>query len=157
MKFRVERDALADGVAWTAKGLPSRPSVPVLAGVLLRVTDQSLHLSGFDYQVSTEATVPVHADAEGAALVSGRLLAEISKALPAKPVEIAAIDAHRGLPCGSARFALPTMPGEDYPSLPSLPDRAGTVDAAAFGTAGSPGAFAAGKDGTLPMMTGVRI
>jgi len=157
MKFRVERDALADGVAWTAKGLPSRPSVPVLAGVLLRVTDQSLHLSGFDYQVSTEATVPVHADAEGAALVSGRLLAEISKALPAKPVEIAAIDAHLELTCGSARFTLPTMPVEDYPSLPSLPDRAGTVDAAAFATAVSQVAFAAGKDETLPMMTGVRI
>ena len=37
MKFRVERDALADAVAWTAKALPSRPSVPVLAGVMLRV------------------------------------------------------------------------------------------------------------------------
>jgi len=35
MKFRVERDALADAVAWTAKSLPSRPSVPVLAGVML--------------------------------------------------------------------------------------------------------------------------
>ena len=34
MKFRVERDALADAVAWTAKSLPNRPSVPVLAGVL---------------------------------------------------------------------------------------------------------------------------
>src|SRR5690606_31735282 len=81
MKFQVERDALADGVTWTAKGLPSRPSVPVLAGVMLRVADGMLHLSGFDYQVSSEATVPVHADADGAALVSGRLLAEITKAL----------------------------------------------------------------------------
>ena len=49
MKFRVERDALADAVAWTAKSLPSRPSVPVLAGVLLRVADQRLQVSCFDY------------------------------------------------------------------------------------------------------------
>lgn len=157
MKFRVERDALADGVAWTAKGLPARPSVPVLAGVLLRVTDGVLHLSGFDYQVSSEASVPVHADADGAALVSGKLLAEITKALPGKPVEIAAVDAHLELICGSARFTLPTMPVEDYPSLPALPDRAGTVDAATFATAVSQVALAAGKDETLPMMTGVRI
>src|SRR5690606_27695620 len=34
---------------------------------------------------------------------------------------------------------------------------AGTVDAAAFATAVSQVAFAAGKDETLPMMTGVRI
>jgi DNA polymerase-3 subunit beta len=157
MKFRVERDALADGVAWTAKGLPARPSVPVLAGVMLRVADGVLHLSGFDYQVSSEASVPVHADADGAALVSGRLLAEITKALPAKPVEIAAVDAHLELTCGSGRFTLPTMPVEDYPNLPALPARAGTVDAAAFGAAVGQVALAAGRDETLPMMTGVRV
>ena len=157
MKFRVERDALADAVAWTAKGLPARPSVPVLAGVMLRVTDGVLHLSGFDYEVSTQAEVEVHADADGAALVSGRLLAEITKALPGKPVEIAAVDAHLELVCGSARFTLPTMPVEDYPSLPALPDRAGTVDAAAFAAAVAQVAFAAGKDESLPMMTGVRL
>jgi DNA polymerase-3 subunit beta len=157
MKFRVERDALADGVAWTAKGLPARPSVPVLAGVLLRVTDGVLHLSGFDYQISSEAEVPVHADADGAALVSGRLLAEITKALPDKPVEIAAVDAHLELTCGNGRFTLPTMPVEDYPNLPALPERAGTVDAGAFAAAVSQVALAAGRDETLPMMTGVRI
>ena len=39
MKFRVERDALADAVAWTARSLPARPAVPVLGGVLLEVTE----------------------------------------------------------------------------------------------------------------------
>jgi DNA polymerase-3 subunit beta len=131
--------------------------VPVLAGVMLRVTNGVLHLSGFDYQVSSEAEVPVHADADGAGLVSGRLLAEITKALPNKPVEIAAVDAHLELTCGSARFTLPTMPVEDYPTLPVLPERAGTVDAATFATAVSQVALAAGKDETLPMMTGVRV
>ena len=56
MKFRVERDALADAVAWTAKSLPSRPSVPVLAGVMLRVADGSCTVSGFDYEVSSQVT-----------------------------------------------------------------------------------------------------
>lgn len=157
MKFRVERDALADAVAWTAKSLPPRPSVPVLAGVMLKVEQGRLHLSGFDYEVSSEVEVQVHADADGTALVSGRLLAEITKALPAKPVEIAAVDAHLELVCGSARFTLPTMPVEDYPTLPALPTRAGTVDAAAFAAAVTRVAVAAGKDETLPMMTGVRV
>ena len=119
----VERDALADAVAWTAKSLPTRPSVPVLAGVLLRVTDGNLTVSGFDYEVSSQVTVEVQADSDGAALVSGRLLAEITKALPAKPVEIAAVGAHLELVCGSARFTLPTMPVEDYPTLPEMPER----------------------------------
>ncbi|HYN97146.1 MAG TPA: DNA polymerase III subunit beta [Pilimelia sp.] len=157
MKFRVERDALADAVAWTAKSLPSRPSVPVLAGVLLRATDGMLQVSGFDYEVSSQVTVEVQGDADGAGLVSGRLLAEITKALPAKPVDIAAVGAHLELVCGSARFTLPTMPVEDYPTLPDMPASAGTVDAAAFAAAVGQVAVAAGRDETLPMMTGVRI
>ena len=96
-------------------------------------------------------------DADGAALVSGRLLAEITKALPAKPVDIAAVGAHLELVCGSARFTLPTMPVEDYPSLPEMPESAGTVDAAAFAAAVAQVAVAAGRDETLPMMTGVRM
>jgi DNA polymerase-3 subunit beta len=157
MKFRVERDALADAVAWTAKSLPPRPSVPVLAGLMLRVQDNLLQLSGFDYEVSSQIGVAVHADADGTALVSGRLLAEITRALPAKPVEIAAIDSHLELVCGSARFTLPTMPVEDYPALPALPARAGTVDVATFAAAVAQVAVAAGRDETLPMMTGVRV
>jgi DNA polymerase-3 subunit beta len=121
------------------------------------VTDGRLHVSGFDYEVSSQVSVEVQADADGAALVSGRLLAEITKALPAKPVDIAAVGAHLELVCGSARFTLPTMPVEDYPTLPEMPASAGTVDAAAFATAVAQVAVAAGRDETLPMMTGVRL
>jgi DNA polymerase III subunit beta len=157
MKFRVERDALADAVAWTAKSLPSRPSVPVLAGVLLRVADQRLQVSGFDYEVSSQVTVEVQADADGAALVSGRLLAEITKSLRALPIDVAAVGSHVELTCGSARFTLPTMPVEDYPTLPDMPATAGTVDAAVFAAAVGQVAIAAGRDDTLPVLTGVRL
>lgn len=157
MKFRVEREALADAVAWTAKSLPNRPSVPVLAGVLMRVSDGQLTVSGFDYEVSSQVTVGVQADSDGAALVSGRLLAEITKALPPKPVEVAAVGSHLELVCGSARFTLPTMPVEDYPTLPAMPESAGLVDAGLFAHAVAQVAVAAGRDDTIPMLTGVRI
>jgi DNA polymerase-3 subunit beta len=157
MKFRVERDALADAVAWTAKSLPSRPSVPVLAGVLMRVAEGDLTVSGFDYEVSSQVTVPVQADSDGSSLVSGRLLAEITKALPAKPVEVAAVGTHLELTCGSARFTLPTMPVEDYPTLPSMPEEAGVVDAGVFAQAVAQVAIAAGRDDTIPMLTGLRL
>src|SRR5690242_15871580 len=157
MKFRVERDALADAVAWTAKSLPSRPSVPVLAGVMLRVAQGRLTVSGFDYEVSSQVSTDVQADADGAALVSGRLLAEITRALPAKPVDVAAVGSHVEITCGSARFTLPTMPVEDYPTLPEMPATAGTVDAATFAAAVAQVAIAAGRDDTLPLLTGVRI
>jgi DNA polymerase III subunit beta len=72
-------------------------------------------------------------------------------------VDIAAVGTHLELVCGSARFTLPTMPVEDYPTLPEMPAAAGTIDAATFQSAVQQVAIAAGRDETLPMMTGVRI
>jgi DNA polymerase-3 subunit beta len=157
MKFRVERDALADAVAWTARALPPRPAVPVLAGLLLETDGTALSVSGFDYEVSTQVSLDVHASTAGRALVSGRLLADISKALPPHPVDVAVEGARVTISCGSARFTLPTMPVEDYPTLPTMPTTAGTVDSDEFAHAVAQVAIAAGRDDTLPMLTGVRL
>lgn len=157
MKFRVDRDALADAVAWAARSLASRPTMPVLAGLLLTVSDDVLSISGFDLEASTEIEVPVTAGETGQALVSGRLLADITKALPPHPVDVAIDGARLTISCGSSRFSLPTMPVEDYPKLPVMPSTAGTVDAAGFATAVAQVAVAAGRDDTLPMLTGVRL
>ena len=156
MKIQVERDILADAVAWTARALPARPTVPVLAGMRLHAgTD--LTLSSFDYDVSAQATIPVMTEEEGSALVSGRLLAEISRSLPARPVQIASEGGKAVLSCGSATFTLLTMPEEEYPALPEMPQAAGSVGSDAFASAVSQSATAAGRDDTLPALTGVRI
>lgn len=157
MKFRVERDVLADTVAWTARSLPSRPPVPVLAGILLEVDGETLTVSGFDYEVSTRAQLPVHAQSAGRALVSGRLLADITKSLPPHPVEVAVDGARMTITGGSARFTLPMLPVEDYPTLPVMPTTSGVVQSGDFDTAVSQVALAAGRDDTLPMLTGVRL
>lgn len=163
MKIRVERDGLADAVAWVARSLPSRPSIPVLGGVLIDAggdgvdSGEALTVAGFDYEVSAKVEVPATIAAEGKALVSGRLLADITKALPAQPVEIAVDGSRVSITCGSAKFSLPTMPVEDYPQLPAMPQRAGEVPGEVFGQAVAQVAIAAGRDDTLPMLTGVRL
>ena len=169
MKFRVARDDLADAVAWVAKSLPTRPPVPVLGGILLEVQGSTLTVAGFDYEVSTRATLSVDTletfpDADDQAdapvervLVSGRLLAEITRSLPAKPVDLAVNGPRVSIVAGSARFTLPTMPVEDYPPLPQMPGASGTVDSAVFAEAVAQTAVAAGRDDTLPMLTGIRV
>ena len=157
MKFRVERDALADAVAWAARSLATRPTIPVLAGLLLDVNDSTLSISGFDLEASTQVDLEVAAATTGSALVSGRLLADITRSLPPHPVDVAVDGSRLTIACGSARFTLPTMPVEDYPKLPQMPTTAGTVNSAAFATAVAQVAVAAGRDDTLPMLTGVRL
>lgn len=157
MKATIEKAALLDAVGWAARSLPSRPSVPVLAGLKLTAAGDALTVEGFDYEVSSQTSVTATVAEPGVTLVSGRLLAEIAKALPNKPVQLSTVGASVELTCGSARFTLPTMPVEDYPTLPDLPATVGTVDAAAFVGAVAQVAIAAGRDESLPMMTGVRV
>ncbi|MEW2479462.1 DNA polymerase III subunit beta [Mycolicibacterium peregrinum] len=157
LKFRVVREDFADAVAWVARNLPTRPTIPVLAGVLLTGTDDGLTISGFDYEVSAEVRVSAEIASPGSVLVSGRLLSDITKALPAKPVELSVEGTRVALTCGSARFSLPTLAVEDYPALPTLPDETGVVSSDLFAEAIGQVAVAAGRDDTLPMLTGIRV
>jgi DNA polymerase III subunit beta len=159
VKFRVERDVLADAVAWAARSLPVRPSVPVLAGLLIETSPDGdgLVLSTFDYETSARATIPADISDEGRALVSGRLLADICRSLPNRPVEMTIDGAKVSLTCGSARFSLQTMPVDEYPTLPDMPAAAGTVASDRFAAAVGQAVVAAGRDDMLPVLTGVRI
>ncbi len=157
MEFELERDAFADAVAWTARGLPSRPVVPVTAGVVLEVTDGALIVSAFDFEVLNRIEVPVTDKSAGRVLVSGRLLSEIARALPPKDVRVAVEGNRLAVRCGSARFNLPLMQIEDYPVVPELPATSGTVRGDVFATAVSQVTTAASRDETLPMLTGVRM
>ncbi|MGB3301677.1 DNA polymerase III subunit beta [Gordonia sp. (in: high G+C Gram-positive bacteria)] len=157
MKFRVVRDEFADSVAWVARSLPSRPPVPVLGCVVLTADDAGLQVAGFDYEVSTLQVISAEVAESGKALVSGRLLAEITKSLPNKPVDVTIDGARVAISCGSAKFSLPTMPVEDYPELPAIPENTGSVPANLFSEAVAQVALAAGRDDTLPMLTGVRV
>jgi DNA polymerase III subunit beta len=159
VKFSVERDVLTDAVAWAARSLPLRPSAPVLAGLLIETNDtgDGLVLSTFDYETSARATVPAAVQDEGKALVSGRLLADICRSLPSKPVHMALDGANVVLTCGQAKFTLQTMPVDEYPSLPAMPDSSGTVSSELFAQAVGQAVTAAGRDDMLPVLTGVRI
>jgi DNA polymerase III subunit beta len=158
VKFRVDRDVLAEAVAWTARSIPNRPgTLPQLSGIKVSTGQHGLSLSGFDYETSAQVTIPADVADDGEVLVSGRLLADIARALPDKPVDVALDGAKLGVTCGSSRFSLQTMPVEDYPALPEMPEVAGTVDGDLFATAVGQAVTAAGRDDMLPVLTGVKV
>jgi DNA polymerase III subunit beta len=156
MKFVIERDVLAEAVAWVARSLPSRPVLPVLSGLLLQAAPDGLTLSCFDYEVSARIRVDADVAEPGTALVPGRLLAEITRNLPGLPVEVDDAD-DVTLTCGPASFSLVTLPIAEYPRLPELARLAGTVDGGALAAAIGQVTPAASRDDTLPVITGVNV
>lgn len=158
MKFRVDRDVLSEAVAWVARGLSARPPVPVLAGVVLEADEEgTLTLSAFDYEISATVTVEADVTTGGRVLVLGRLLADISRNLPSKPVDVVAEGSKVQLSCGSSRFSLLQMPVSEYPAIPAAADSSGSVPGDVFTQAVQQVAIAADRGDTLPILTGVRV
>lgn len=158
MRFRVDRDVLAEAVTWVARGLPTRPPTPVLAGLLLEAeSDGSLTLSSFDYEVSARITVEADVSEAGRALVLGRMLSDISKTLPSRPVDVVTDGNKVSVTCGSSRFSLLKMPVEEYPTLPTSPEPSGNIAGDVFTQAVAQVSIAADRSDTLPILTGVRM
>jgi len=157
MKIRVGREVLAEAVGWVARGLPSRPSVPILAGMLVEAADGQVTVSGFDYESSAQVSVPAEVADEGRVLVSGRLLSDICKSMPRDSVDLSGEAARVQVSSGAARFVLHTLPLDEYPPLPEVPAASGIVDAEVFARAVAQVVSAAGRDDTLPVFTGIRL
>ncbi len=157
VSFRVAKDDFSDAVAWVAKNLPSKITQPVLRAIIIEATEDGLELNGFDYEVSTRVKLPAEVENTGRIAVAGKLLADIVATLPNKPVDLRVEDSKLLINCGSSRFELPLIPLEDYPQLPTLPAVTGRIHPQLFVEAVSQVASAAGRDDTLPMLTGVHI
>ncbi|WP_145499010.1 DNA polymerase III subunit beta [Streptomyces sp. CFMR 7] len=158
MEFRIERSALAEAVAWAARVLPVRSPVPVLGGLLLDAEGGRLRVSGLDYEASARIDVEAAEILRpGKVLVMGRRLLDICKVLPEGAVECAVEGSRFTVSGDGARFGLSVLPLDDYPALPPLPRVRGAVEAAEFAAAVADVAVAAGRDDTLPALTGIRL
>lgn len=157
MKFTVNRDVFSEAVSFAVRLLPQRPTQPLLSGALIEATSEGITLSSFDYEVSSRTRIDADIEAEGRALVSGRLLNEIANRLPQAPVSIFTEDGRVQVKCGSASFSLPSMPVEEYPNIPVVDDVSGLVPGEEFADAVAQVSVAASRDDVTPVITGVQF
>jgi DNA polymerase-3 subunit beta len=156
MKFVVERDSLVDAVNWVSKSISNRPITTALLGIVIDASEE-ITLSGSDLETSAKAKFKAEVSQKGKVLVPGRLLAEISRSLPVKPISFVLEGTRVLVSAGSAKFTLPTLPLSEYPTLPELPAASGSLNSDLFATAVNQVAIAAGKDDSLPTLTGVFV
>ena len=156
MKFVVERDSLVDAVNWVSKSISNRPITAALLGIVIDATGEIV-LSGSDLETAAKAKFKAEISQKGKVLVPGKLLADISRSLPAKPITFTLEGSRVLVSAGSAKFTLPTLPLVEYPTLPELPSASGSLNSDLFATAVNQVAIAAGKDDSLPTLTGVFV
>ena len=116
MKFRCERDVLADALATAGRAATSRTgTLPVLSGVRLEVTGDELSVTGTDLELSIRLTVAVRGERDGAVVVPARLIADIVRALPAGAVDVGLGDDELSISAGRSQFSIRPLGLEDYP------------------------------------------
>ncbi|MGW4805841.1 DNA polymerase III subunit beta [Kitasatospora sp. NPDC004272] len=158
MKARISVQHLTAAVTHTVRAVAAKPTVPVMAGLLLETAADGLHLSASDYELY--ATDRVHAEIadDGRILVPGRLLADICGRLPrGADVDLEADGSRLTLTCRYSRFDLPLLPVDEYPSLPGLPPAVATVGGEEWAEAVAQVALAASTEEALPVLTCVRV
>jgi DNA polymerase-3 subunit beta len=156
----VSRTDLGKALEFAALGLCKRPVAPVMAGMLVTVSAAGLELAATDFETTARATVAGQAGGPGAVLVAGAELAAAVKSLPrGKNVtaELAVYDDGLIVLCDGMEATLASLPLDEYPQLPALPEVSGVADAEAFTRSAQRVAVAASHDDTLPVLTCVKV
>jgi DNA polymerase III subunit beta len=160
MKVVCGRDELAEKLQVAGRGVSTRTSVQILAGVLLRAADGQLSLAATDMEISLRVSLEAQVEDEGSVVVPGRLLVDIVRLLPAGEVTVS----HRAeegvveVVCGSATYRLHTYAAEDFPRLPEIADATSfAVEKEAFVDTIARVSRSASRDESRPVLTGVLV
>src|SRR5213592_3410284 len=120
LKTTCSRDDLLRGLGIVSRGVSTRTTVQILAGILLDASEGKLSLAATDMELSLRTAVEAKIESEGSVVVPGRLLLDIARLLPESEVSLE----HRleeavvEVRCGSASYRLHTYNAEDFPRLP---------------------------------------
>src|SRR5919197_1963785 len=160
MKVTCAREDLAEKLQIVGRGVSTRTTVQILAGILLRAADGQLSLAATDMEISLRVSLEAQVEDDGSVVVPGRLLVDIVRLLPAGEVTIA----HRAeegvveVVCGPASYRLHTYAAEDFPRLPEIDDAtAFTIEKEAFVDTIARVSRSASRDESRPVLTGVLV
>jgi DNA polymerase-3 subunit beta len=160
LRLTCSREELAERLTLVSRAVSTRSAVQVLQGVLLRAEGGRLHLSATDMELSLRASLEAEIAEEGAAVVPGRLLGDISRLLPEGEVSLATKPDEGSLlvECGTASYRIQAYSVEDFPRLPEV-DTVQTfaVDTAALLETIARVSRAASRDESRPVLTGVLV
>src|SRR5690348_5271534 len=154
------RDELTRALGIVSRGVSTRTTVQILAGILLRAAGGKLELAATDMELSLRTAIDVPEATEGSVVVPGRLLLDLARLLPATEVTIehkpeeAAVE----IRSGSATYRLHTYNAEDFPRLPEAEAaERHEVDRETLLETVSRVSRSASRDESRPVLTGVLV
>ena len=121
MKFEALRDSLLKPVQAVVGVVERRQTMPILANVLLTVTDRTLSVTATDLEVELVAQAEVDVKEKGEVTVPARKLLDICRSLPEGAKVSVSLDRDRvTVKSGRSRFLLATLPAAEFPAVEDI-------------------------------------
>jgi DNA polymerase-3 subunit beta len=164
MRFSIAKGALLDSLSVVTRALSSRTTLPVLSGVLVKAADGSIVLQSTDLEISIRSSVSADIEEKGAAVLPGRLLADVVRKMPdvAIRVETTSFDrvtvSCRSEKAGVISFELRTLPADDFPRFPEVdPEMTTSLPVQQVAGMVRQVAKAVSRDEARPIFTGILL
>ncbi len=158
MKFRCERDVLADALATAGRAATGRTgTLPVLSGLRLELIGDKLTVTGTDLELTIQLEAEVGGERDGGVVLPARLSSDIVRSLSAGKVELSVDGDDVSISGGRSQFAVRPLSFDDYPRLSSPASSAVTLPSAEVGEALRQVVRAASTDEARPILTGVML
>jgi DNA polymerase III subunit beta len=160
MKLSTSTTDLLAQLQAVTRVVSTRTANQVLSGVMIVAHESGAELLATDSDIGLRVSLPGEVARPGQAVLPGRLLLEVAKALSADrtTLELRAAEQDVEVLSGGAVFHLRTLRAEDFPSLPDpTPETRMAMPATAFIETVERVARSASKDETRPVLTGIMI
>ena len=161
MRITCTQDHLSRGLSTVTRAVGSRPTMPVLANVLLATDGSRLKLSATNLDLGITTWVTANVEEEGTVTVPARLLTDLVNSMPVgQSVELHEEEKTRTLTvkCQQSRAEVRGIDPEEFPPMPTAEDQPTvSIDQALCKELINQVAFGAARDDTRPVLAGVSM
>jgi DNA polymerase-3 subunit beta len=158
MRISVLQENLSKGLSIVSRAVPSKPTLPVLANILMSSDGQRLKLSATNLEMGITAWIGAKVDEEGATTVPGKTFLELVNNLSQERVdmELNPRTLSLNIRCGGNTGNIKCVDAAEYPLVPTADTEKGiAIPAQAFKEMVKHVEFAAAREDNRPVLTGV--
>lgn len=156
MKAIISKSKLISLIRKIQGVIPAKPSIPILANVVLEASHGELILSASDLSLSIKASIEADIIEEGSIALPAKKFFSLILELTAPTIEIQSSAKVANIFAGSSKFKIQGTGKEEFPEIPDLSNnQVLSIPANLLKELLSKTSFAAGKDETRPILHSV--
>jgi DNA polymerase-3 subunit beta len=157
MKFKINRDHFANGLAQVLNVVGSKATMPILSNVLIEAEKDQISLTTTNLDLGIRCKIKAEVKETGAVTLPVKRLATIVRELPNVDVTVDASPNHQvKLASGGSNFKIMGIGKEEFPPLPEFGDeKAFTLEQSELTTMLKSVAYAQSTDETRYILNGV--